>query len=162
MIANLPLYNFLLPVFNLSKMYIFSKLFKVKARRLGQRGQSRYCYANIRRKTKPDEPMLPSINSVEIKEEYDTESFISTCGKLFGVEFKSLEEVGVVMSQQSPCLGMSCVQEKVNVNGHGKVRCLQKRQVEVSMDSGYWDFKVLNSTYIYHYIYLCIKIDFKI
>jgi len=96
---------------------------KVKARRLGQRGQSRYCYANIRRKTKPDEPLLPLISPVELQEEFSTSAFLTTIGKLFGSEFKSLEEVGLLMAQQGQCHQNGV--DKGNTNG--KLRCPQKR-----------------------------------
>jgi hypothetical protein len=69
---------------------------EVKARRLGQRGSSKYCYANIRRKTVPDEPELPEIPPLET-EKYE-EKILAWGTRAFGVPVTSLEEFSQVMA----------------------------------------------------------------
>ncbi|XP_050397776.2 mucin-4 [Patella vulgata] len=76
----------------------------VKARRLGQRGQSRYCYSGLRKKLEVQPPSLPEleVSSRKIKDEgsEEDELFLASCQlvcewaqKLLGSHFNSLGEL---------------------------------------------------------------------
>lgn len=74
-------------------------ILQVKARRLGQRGNSKYCYANIRRKLIPDEPTLPTIPAAISNDQENNEAKILQWGsKIFGIPLTSLSDFIYVMN----------------------------------------------------------------
>lgn len=91
-------YDFYIKTFTNSKPIStadFGKLMRqvfpeVKARRLGQRGASKYCYANIRKKSEYDleKPQLPEIKIPSLKSDY-----LSWGKQNFQIDFTSLSQL---------------------------------------------------------------------
>ena len=103
---------------------LFFVIVKVKPRRLGQRGSSRYCYANIRKKSCPDVPTLPTIDSSP--ERCSTSSkILNWANKTFSQNFQSLDEFSNVMENLT----------EIVQHQHQTQPALQKRGVKRSCSS---------------------------